>query len=80
MVSASTIDAQPYMFKLHNIVDQKKHVKNDFQGTRMSFGVDVCMSFEEQLYLNLPEVQKALHANRTKLPYEWSMCSRYSIT
>ncbi|CAH1453942.1 unnamed protein product [Lactuca virosa] len=43
--------------------------------TKMSFGVDVCMSLERRFYFNLPEVQQALHANRTKLPYSWSMCS-----
>ncbi|KAH7865573.1 hypothetical protein Vadar_008455 [Vaccinium darrowii] len=26
-------------------------------------------------YLNLPQVQEALHANRTKLPYTWEACS-----
>jgi serine carboxypeptidase-like clade 2 len=41
----------------------------------MSMGVDVCMTYERRFYFNLPEVQKALHANRTHLPYSWSMCS-----
>ncbi|MCD9640411.1 Serine carboxypeptidase-like 42 [Datura stramonium] len=43
--------------------------------TKMSVGVDVCMSYERRFYFNLPEVQKALHANRTNLPDSWSMCS-----
>ncbi|KAK2986939.1 hypothetical protein RJ640_009082 [Escallonia rubra] len=43
--------------------------------TKNSVGVDVCMTEERHLYFNLPEVQKALHANRTNLPYGWSMCS-----
>ncbi|KAE9608919.1 hypothetical protein Lal_00020378 [Lupinus albus] len=43
--------------------------------TKLSIGVDVCMSHEKSFYLNLPEVQKALHANRTNLPYKWTMCS-----
>ncbi|CAE6225948.1 unnamed protein product [Arabidopsis arenosa] len=43
--------------------------------TKLSLGVDVCMTYERRFYFNLPEVQKALHANRTHLPYEWSMCS-----
>lgn len=37
----------------------------------------MCMTSERHLYFNLPEVQKALHANRTNLPYSWSMCSEY---
>jgi len=45
------------------------------QATKISIGVDVCMTYERGFYFNLPEVQKALHANRTNLPYEWSMCS-----
>ena len=45
------------------------------QVTSVSVGVDVCMSIERRFYFNLPEVQNALHANRTKLPYSWSMCS-----
>ncbi|KAK4339988.1 hypothetical protein RND71_041450 [Anisodus tanguticus] len=43
--------------------------------TKMIMGVDVCMTSEKYFYFNHPEVQKALHANRTNLPYEWSMCS-----
>uniref|UniRef100_A0A0D9XQC0 Carboxypeptidase n=1 Tax=Leersia perrieri TaxID=77586 RepID=A0A0D9XQC0_9ORYZ len=43
--------------------------------TKMSVGVDVCMTYERYFYFNLPEVQQALHANRTHLPYGWSMCS-----
>ncbi|KAK3028873.1 hypothetical protein RJ639_038558 [Escallonia herrerae] len=43
--------------------------------TKISLGVDVCMSYERRFYFNLPQVQKALHANRTNLPHSWSMCS-----
>lgn len=45
------------------------------QATKISLGVDVCMTYERRFYFNLPEVQKALHANRTNLPDPWSMCS-----
>uniref|UniRef100_A0A7R9YTY5 Carboxypeptidase n=1 Tax=Chlamydomonas euryale TaxID=1486919 RepID=A0A7R9YTY5_9CHLO len=38
---------------------------------------DPCIDYEVGTYLNLPEVQKALHANQTvKLPHKWSDCSR----
>lgn len=40
-----------------------------------SLGVDVCMDSEIGFYLNLPEVQEALHANITHLAYNWSTCS-----
>ncbi|CAL4993920.1 unnamed protein product [Urochloa decumbens] len=43
--------------------------------TKISIGVDVCMTYERFFYFNLPEVQQALHANRTHLKYHWSMCS-----
>jgi serine carboxypeptidase-like clade II len=45
------------------------------QATKISIGVDVCMSYERFFYFNLPEVQQALHANRTHLKHHWSMCS-----
>nr|GME13281.1 serine carboxypeptidase-like 42 [Ipomoea batatas] len=56
-----------------SIVEQELRLRK--MATKISVGVDVCMSYERRFYFNLPEVQKALHANRTKLPYGWSMCS-----
>lgn len=56
-----------------SIVQQELKLRK--MATKISVGVDVCMSYERRFYFNLPEVQEALHANRTKLPYPWSMCS-----
>ncbi|CAN7090183.1 unnamed protein product [Brassica rapa subsp. narinosa] len=56
-----------------SIIEQELRLKK--MATQMSMGVDVCMKHERQLYFNLPAVQHALHANRTCLPYQWSMCS-----
>ncbi|CAB4289162.1 unnamed protein product [Prunus armeniaca] len=56
-----------------SIVQQELRLRK--MATKISLGVDVCMSSERRFYFNLPEVQKALHANRTNLPYSWSMCS-----
>ncbi|KAL1225065.1 Serine carboxypeptidase-like 42 [Cardamine amara subsp. amara] len=56
-----------------SIVEQELRLKK--MATKMSLGVDVCMTYERRFYFNLPEVQQALHANRSHLPYEWSMCS-----
>ncbi|KAF3503126.1 hypothetical protein F2Q69_00040331 [Brassica cretica] len=56
-----------------SIIEQELRLKK--MATQMSMGVDVCMKHERQLYFNLPAVQHALHANRTSLPYQWSMCS-----
>ncbi|GAB2221173.1 hypothetical protein Drorol1_Dr00012342 [Drosera rotundifolia] len=63
------------------IVQQELRLKE--VATKISVGVDVCITYERVFYFNLPEVQKALHANRTNLPYSWSMCSgvlNYSAT
>ncbi|XP_077249803.1 serine carboxypeptidase-like 42 [Tasmannia lanceolata] len=56
-----------------SIVEQELRLKK--LATKISVGVDVCMTYERRFYLNLPEVQHALHANRTNLPYSWGMCS-----
>ncbi|CAK9145731.1 unnamed protein product [Ilex paraguariensis] len=56
-----------------SIVQQELRLRK--MATKISFGVDVCMTYETCFYFNLPEVQKALHANRTNLPFSWSMCS-----
>ncbi|GMY29408.1 serine carboxypeptidase-like 42 [Fagus crenata] len=56
-----------------SIVEQELRLRQ--MATKISVGVDVCMSLERRFYFNLPEVQKALHANRTKVPHPWSMCS-----
>lgn len=37
-------------------------------------GFDPCEEDYVQSYLNLPKVQKAMHANNTKLPYTWEVC------
>jgi serine carboxypeptidase-like clade 2 len=56
-----------------SLVEQELRLRK--MATKISVGVDVCMTFERRYYFNLPEVQEALHANRTRLPYTWSMCS-----
>lgn len=38
-------------------------------------GFDPCEADYVLKYLNLPQVQEALHANRTKIPYAWEVCS-----
>ncbi|XP_020588235.1 serine carboxypeptidase-like 42 [Phalaenopsis equestris] len=58
-----------------DIVEQELRLKKYV--TKMSVGVDVCMTSERHFYFNLPEVQHALHANRTSLSYSWSMCSGF---
>lgn len=44
----------------------------------MSRAYDPCSERYADLYFNHPEVQKALHANITGIPYSWKSC-RYMI-
>lgn len=47
---------------------------NFSEKTKRHGGFDPCEVDYVQSYLNLPQVQQALHANRTKLPYAWDVC------
>ncbi|KAF6166308.1 hypothetical protein GIB67_042381 [Kingdonia uniflora] len=38
-------------------------------------GYDPCVSYYTDAYFNRPDVQEALHANVTKIPYPWTHCS-----
>lgn len=38
-------------------------------------GIDPCERNYLSVYMNLPHVQKAMHANTTSLPYVWGPCS-----
>ncbi|KAG9442276.1 hypothetical protein H6P81_018130 [Aristolochia fimbriata] len=38
-------------------------------------GYDPCVGYQTSAYFNRPDVQKALHANTTNIPYPWSHCS-----
>jgi len=51
--------------------------QNGWQRNRA--GYDPCASDYTEVYLNRPEVQEALHANVTKIPYPWTHC-RFSST
>ncbi|KAL9229936.1 hypothetical protein vseg_005348 [Gypsophila vaccaria] len=42
---------------------------------RKPAGYDPCLSDYTDAYMNRPDVQAALHANVTKLPYPWTHCS-----
>ncbi|KAI4328624.1 hypothetical protein L6164_020960 [Bauhinia variegata] len=53
------------------------HSFSKFDGwhQRPATGYDPCASDYTELYLNRPQVQKALHANITKIPYPWTHCN-----
>ncbi|KAL9267468.1 Serine carboxypeptidase-like 25-like protein [Drosera capensis] len=38
-------------------------------------GYDPCTEKHAEIYYNRPDVQKVLHANKTKIPYKWTACS-----
>ncbi|KAK6143186.1 hypothetical protein DH2020_023534 [Rehmannia glutinosa] len=40
-----------------------------------ALSLDPCSDYYVYAYLNRPEVQEALHANVTNIPYEWQPCS-----
>ena len=40
----------------------------------MISGYDPCTENYAEKYYNLPEVQKAMHANVTNIPYKWTAC------
>ncbi|CAM8973403.1 hypothetical protein QQ045_030789 [Rhodiola kirilowii] len=42
---------------------------------RQLSGYDPCTEKRAEVYYNRPDVQKALHANVTKIPYKWTACS-----
>ncbi|XP_076885732.1 serine carboxypeptidase II-3-like [Bidens hawaiensis] len=42
-------------------------------------GLDPCEGNYVEAYLNLPNVQKAFHANVTKLSYPWATCSKLIV-
>ncbi|XP_074366226.1 serine carboxypeptidase-like 27 [Apium graveolens] len=40
----------------------------------MTRAYDPCTERHSEVYFNIPEVQKAFHANITKIPYPWKTC------
>ncbi|KAJ0965836.1 hypothetical protein J5N97_026974 [Dioscorea zingiberensis] len=42
---------------------------------RRSYGYDPCTENYAENYYNRPDVQKAMHANITGIPYKWTACS-----
>lgn len=57
--------------------DGTKHtmrLKNTLIRPRFS-GYDPCTENYAEKYYNRPDVQKAMHANKTGIPYKWTACS-----
>ncbi|KAJ0488208.1 putative carboxypeptidase D [Helianthus annuus] len=49
-------------------------LKNTLVRRRVS-GYDPCVERRAEKYYNRPEVQHAMHANYTRIPYKWTACS-----
>ncbi|RAL37720.1 unnamed protein product [Cuscuta campestris] len=49
-------------------------LKNTLIHRRVS-GYDPCTERYAEIYYNRPDVQKAMHANSTAIPYKWTACS-----
>ncbi|KAL2509769.1 Serine carboxypeptidase-like 34 [Forsythia ovata] len=50
-------------------------ISNIDEWHRRPSGYDPCLSDYTEIYMNRPDVQKALHANITRIPYPWTHCS-----
>ncbi|URE44534.1 hypothetical protein MUK42_13765 [Musa troglodytarum] len=46
---------------------------------RSSYGYDPCTENYAEKYYNRPDVQRAMHANTTGIPYRWTACSNVLI-
>ncbi|XVF01776.1 hypothetical protein REPUB_Repub04eG0118400 [Reevesia pubescens] len=60
----------------HGIQGIAPQILSKFDGWHMRpAGYDPCLSDYTEVYFNRPDVQKALHANVTKISYPWTHCS-----
>ncbi|KAM3714376.1 hypothetical protein ACB098_01G329500 [Castanea mollissima] len=64
----------PSCIALHNNTMRSIRLKNTLLHPRIS-GFDPCIENYAEKYYNRPEVQKAMHANVTGIPYKWTACS-----
>ncbi|XVF36223.1 hypothetical protein REPUB_Repub19eG0040000 [Reevesia pubescens] len=64
-----------YTYDIYAPLCNSSSTSNSVSKTKMVSGFDPCSKNYVHSYLNNPEVQKALHANVTALPYPWQSCS-----
>ncbi|KAB1225987.1 Serine carboxypeptidase 24 [Morella rubra] len=60
---------------LRNHTMRPLRVRNTLLRRRPVSGYDPCTENYAEKYYNRPEVQKAMHANVTGIPYKWTACS-----
>ncbi|KAL3832971.1 hypothetical protein ACJIZ3_007707 [Penstemon smallii] len=76
--AASEADDNVNDIDIYNIYGPLCHNPNITQNpkkTTSALNMDPCSDNYVYAYLNRPEVQEALHANVTHLPYDWKPCS-----
>ncbi|KAJ9162956.1 hypothetical protein P3X46_022686 [Hevea brasiliensis] len=65
----------PACIQLQNVTNVRfLRLKNTLLRRRVS-GYDPCTEHYAEKYYNRPDVQKAMHANVTGIPYKWTACS-----
>ncbi|XP_042471639.1 serine carboxypeptidase-like 27 [Zingiber officinale] len=62
-----------YTLPCNDTVSLRRNLRGHYP--RMSRAYDPCAKRYSKMYYNRPEVQKALHANTTGIPYLWDTCS-----
>ncbi|CAA7399119.1 unnamed protein product [Spirodela intermedia] len=67
-------------FEVYRIIDMYSlYTPRCFNGTgawlRNPSGYDPCISYYTEIYYNRKDVQEALHANTTNIPFNWTHCS-----
>ncbi|KAL3649918.1 Serine carboxypeptidase-like 34 [Castilleja foliolosa] len=67
-------------FRPYSNLKAPRHISTNINGTwrtrpLLSGGYDPCASYYSETYFNRPDVQRALHANVTKISYPWTHCS-----
>lgn len=67
----------PFCMQLPNQTTRPLRLKNTLLRRWVS-GYDPCTENYAEKYYNRPDVQKALHANITGIPYKWTAC-RYFL-
>ncbi|BFG40326.1 hypothetical protein CerSpe_266000 [Prunus speciosa] len=64
----------PFCLTMLNNTNRHLRLKNTLLRRRVS-GYDPCTENYAEKYYNRPDVQKAMHANITRIPYKWTACS-----
>lgn len=64
----------PSCMALRNHTMRPLRVRNTLLRRRPVSGYDPCTENYAEKYYNRPEVQKAMHANVTGIPYKWTAC------